>query len=71
MKKIQTNDFDLKSNVIKNLKQLLKKLLIKNMDIFYVKKLNQNIVNIIKKIFSGKIIVMNYVQEKGMKNIEV
>ena len=41
------------------------------MDIFYVKKLNQNIVNIIKKIFSGKIIVMNYVQEKGMKNIEV
>ena len=71
MKKIQTNDFDLKSNVIKDLKQLLKKLLIKNMDIFYVKKLNQNIVNIIKKIFSGKIIVMNYVQEKGMKNIEV
>jgi hypothetical protein len=52
MKKIQTTDFDLKANVIKNLKQLLKKLLIKNMGIFYVKKWNQNnqdIVNIIKK----------------------
>ena len=52
MKKIQTTDFDLKDNVIKNLKQLLKKLLVENKDIFYVKKWNQNnqdIVNIIKK----------------------
>ncbi len=39
MKKIQTIDFDLKDNIIKNLKQLLKKLLVENIDIFYEKKI--------------------------------
>jgi hypothetical protein len=74
MKKIQTIDFDLKDNIIKNLKQLLKKLLVENIDIFYVKKLNQNnqdILYIIKKIFVEKITIMNSTKKDGIKNIEV
>lgn len=74
MKKIQTIDFDLKDNIIKNLKQLLKKLLVENIDIFYVKKSNQNnqdIFYIIKKIFVEKIIIMNCTKKDGIKNNEV
>lgn len=74
MKKIQTIDFDLKDNIIKNLKQLLKKLLVENIDIFYVKKSNQNnqdILYIIKKIFVEKITIMNSTKKDGIKNIEV
>lgn len=70
MKKIQTIDFDLKDNIIKNLKQLLKKLLVENIDIFYVKKLNQNnqdILYIIKKIFVEKITIMNSTKKDGIK----
>ena len=74
MKKIQIIDFDSKDNIIKNLKQLLKKLLVENIDIFYVKKSNQNnqdILYIIKKIFVEKIIIMNSTKKDGIKNIEV
>ena len=74
MKKIQTIDFDLKDNIIKNLKQLLKKLLVENIDIFYVKKSNQNnqdILYIINKIFVEKITIMNSTKKDGIKNIEV
>lgn len=74
MKKIQTIDFDLKDNIIKNLKQLLKKLLVENINIFYVKKSNQNnqdILHIIKKIFVEKITIMNSTKKDGIKNIEV
>ena len=74
MKKIQIIDFDSKDNIIKNLKQLLKKLLVENIDIFYVKKSNQNnqdILYIIKKIFVEKIIIMNCTKKDGIKNNEV
>ena len=71
MKKIHTIDFDLKDNIINNLKQLLKKLLVENIDIFYVKKSNQDILYIIKKIFVGKITIMNSIEKDGIKNIEV
>lgn len=61
MKKIII-DFDLKYNIIKNLKQLLKKFLIKKMNFFNNiewSENNQEIMYIIKKRVPRKIVIIN------------